>query len=209
MRSKNRPDGQSTFVEKARRRQIIDATVTTVARDGFAAATLSQIAVEAGVSKGLISYHFADKRELMIAVVGTVGERVFVHVHQRLDPASPPAERLRALIIRSAAYGVDHWEEIVAFGDIVLNLRDADGTLHFTLAGYEASYAFVASLVRAGQRDGSIGTVDARVFAITFQSAIDAMFGYKRLNPEHDLAAHAEALADLLVDSITNPRRTP
>lgn len=54
MRSDSESGGQKapTFIEQARRRQIVEAAVATVAEQGFGAASLAAIARTAGVSKG-------------------------------------------------------------------------------------------------------------------------------------------------------------
>ncbi|MFD6455458.1 TetR family transcriptional regulator, partial [Nocardia sp. NPDC060220] len=53
MRPENKPDGQHrSFIEEARRRQIIAATVEVVSELGYANASLARIAERAGISKG-------------------------------------------------------------------------------------------------------------------------------------------------------------
>ena len=56
MRIKDKPDGQSrpTFTEAARRIQIIECAIETLATLGYAQASLAHIAKRAGISKGVI-----------------------------------------------------------------------------------------------------------------------------------------------------------
>lgn len=49
--------------------RILHATAHTIAEHGAAALTMSDVAEEAGVSKGLIHYHFHDKETLLARVV--------------------------------------------------------------------------------------------------------------------------------------------
>lgn len=49
--------------------RILHATARTIAEHGAAALTMSDVAEEAGVSKGLIHYHFHDKETLLARVV--------------------------------------------------------------------------------------------------------------------------------------------
>ena len=58
--------GQKSFIEQARREQIVDAAIDVLYESGFAAASLGAIAERIGVSKGVLSYHFAGKRELLL-----------------------------------------------------------------------------------------------------------------------------------------------
>jgi AcrR family transcriptional regulator len=56
------------------RARLIDAALTVVARDGLAEANVKAIALEAGVTAGLLHYHFASKDELLFAAVERAGE---------------------------------------------------------------------------------------------------------------------------------------
>lgn len=70
MRPENSPDGQRrSFIEEARRRQILALAVEVLAEGGYAHASLARIAKHAGISKGVISYHFDGKDDLMTQVV--------------------------------------------------------------------------------------------------------------------------------------------
>jgi TetR/AcrR family fatty acid metabolism transcriptional regulator len=55
VRSKD-ADANRSFVSNARRAQIVEAAIETVADVGYAGASLSRIAVRLGISKGVISY---------------------------------------------------------------------------------------------------------------------------------------------------------
>ena len=63
MRIKDKPDGQNhpTFTEAARRTQIIECAIETLATLGYAQASLAHIAKRAGISKGVIVYYFSSK----------------------------------------------------------------------------------------------------------------------------------------------------
>src|SRR5271154_5745649 len=61
-----------SFIEQARRAQIIDCAIDAIAELGFAQASLAQIAKRAGVSTGVILYYFAGKDHLIRAVAAHV-----------------------------------------------------------------------------------------------------------------------------------------
>lgn len=64
------------------RERIIDAAVEEFADQGFRAASTRAIAARAGVTQGLVTYHFASKDELWRAAA----DRIF----GRLDEGTPP-----------------------------------------------------------------------------------------------------------------------
>ncbi len=51
------------------RTKLLEATEALAARDGVGAVTLERVAIEAGVSKGGLLYHFASKQELLGALL--------------------------------------------------------------------------------------------------------------------------------------------
>jgi len=61
------------------RQAILHGALRVFARAGVASATLEDIAAEAGVSRGTLSWHFHSKNDLLVALVDTV-EHQRVHV---------------------------------------------------------------------------------------------------------------------------------
>lgn len=210
MRSKNNPSGQKdrsdrSFIEKARRAQIIDAAIHTIAEVGFAKASLARIAARAGVSKGVISYHFAGKDELVEQVVMQVYTDIADSVLPRLLEQPSATAVLRTHILTVAEYMRDHRAHLAALGEIFTNFRTADGTLRYGITANEELYASLENLYREGQRTGEFRSFDPRVMAITQQAAVDSMFAYWTAHPDHDLRAHARELADLFERAVRVP----
>ncbi len=54
------------------REKVIGAAIEAIYRDGFHAAHTNRIAEEAGVSWGVLQYHFGDKDSLLQAVIDTI-----------------------------------------------------------------------------------------------------------------------------------------
>ena len=87
---------EPTFIEQARRRQIIEAAIEVLAASGYEYASLERIALRAGISRGLISYHFAGRDELMAAVVARAYEDGAAYMGPRIKAAKTPTEMLLA-----------------------------------------------------------------------------------------------------------------
>ncbi|MDH4209173.1 MAG: TetR/AcrR family transcriptional regulator [Anaerolineae bacterium] len=56
---------------------ILDAACRCLSEKGYAATTISEIAAEAGVSRGLLHYYFKNKEELMAKALRAAGEAMF------------------------------------------------------------------------------------------------------------------------------------
>jgi TetR/AcrR family transcriptional repressor of bet genes len=85
-------------MEPIRRQQLIEATIASLSRYGFADATISRISKEAGVSAGIIHHYFASKGDLLEATMRSLLEQFRQDVVKRLAQAATPEERLYAII---------------------------------------------------------------------------------------------------------------
>ncbi|WP_043263110.1 TetR/AcrR family transcriptional regulator [Streptomyces sp. CT34] len=211
MRSENNPSGQSghvesgaaisdserSLIEKVRRAQIIEAAIDVIAARGFAKASMAQIAERAGVSKGVISYHFAGKNELIERTAEQVHEGLEAFVASRLAGQTGTADWLRVYAGSVAEYMSGHRIQLAALGEIFTHFRTGDGNLRYGIASSERIYTRVEAVFREGQLRGELRPFDTRVMVVTLQAGIDDMFGYWITHPDHDLTAHARELADL------------
>jgi len=65
---------KASAAKEARQRQLIDATVTSIGRRGFAGTTLTHVAGEAGLSPGIVNFYFRSKEQLLIATLEQIAE---------------------------------------------------------------------------------------------------------------------------------------
>jgi AcrR family transcriptional regulator len=68
-----------------RRRELAEAVLRVVERDGAAAASVRTVAAEAGWSTGALRYYFASQRELREFVATVVNERVERRIQARIE----------------------------------------------------------------------------------------------------------------------------
>ncbi|MYT31366.1 MULTISPECIES: TetR/AcrR family transcriptional regulator [unclassified Streptomyces] len=186
-----------SLIEKVRRAQIIEAAIEVIAERGFAKASMAQIAERAGISKGVISYHFAGKNELIERTVEQVYDALGTFIASRLAGQAGTDVWLRVYIGSLAEYMADHRTQLAALGEIFTHFRTEDGDLRYGIASSEPIYAHVEGVFRAGQESGELRPFDVRVMAVSLQAAIDNMFAYWSVHPEHDLMAHAREITAL------------
>lgn len=188
--------------EEERRRQILAATVSTVAAQGYDNASLARIAEQAGVSKGLVSHYFGTKEDLMARAATEAVRVVREAIAAELDLAAPVPAVVRAALHRAAHLRTTHRDEVTALGQILTQLRAADGSPRLSLADYEETYRAQEVLFRRGQAEGTLRALDPRVVAVTYQGAIDSMLGYAEAHPDTDLDRYADTLADLFLGGL-------
>lgn len=88
-----------------RRTEIVDALLTVIAEHGYAKATIQLIAQKAGLTPGLIHYHFKTKAEILLELVRTLAELPRQRYAQFAADAATPAEKLLAYIKARLARG--------------------------------------------------------------------------------------------------------
>jgi AcrR family transcriptional regulator len=78
-------------ITRMREQQILDAALKIFSRKGFAEATTTEIAQEAGVAEGTIYNYYRSKRELLIAVVKTfVITEAFLNLFEHVGETDYP-----------------------------------------------------------------------------------------------------------------------
>ncbi len=82
----------------ARRRQLVEVTIDSLAELGYVGTTLGQIAARADVSPGLVAHYFGDKDGLLDAAFRSLARRVGHQVRARLRNVSTPRGRIQAII---------------------------------------------------------------------------------------------------------------
>jgi TetR/AcrR family transcriptional repressor of bet genes len=83
---------------EVRRQQLIDATIDSLARRGYAETTLADVADGAGLSRGIVNFHFESKEKLLVATLQFMAEEYAAHWRGALEKAGPdPAGQLWAL----------------------------------------------------------------------------------------------------------------
>jgi AcrR family transcriptional regulator len=80
----------------ATRAAIVSAARTLYATRGFTETRIDDIAAAAGVAKGGVFHHFADKRAIFDAVTTEVADEVLAVVEQAADAAPDPASAIVA-----------------------------------------------------------------------------------------------------------------
>lgn len=85
---------------KAREERILGAALSLLSRGGISALSMRAVAREAGVSLGLVNYHYEDKTSLIRAALHRIEEQDIALVEP--DVTLEPEERLRAALQRVA-----------------------------------------------------------------------------------------------------------
>jgi TetR/AcrR family transcriptional regulator, fatty acid metabolism regulator protein len=194
------PDGQEdrSFIENARRAQLVECAIDAIAELGYANASMAVIARRAGVSKGVISYHFAGKRELIQQVVSSLLEKGEAMMQSRIFAESDAVGMLRVYIESNIEFIGSHHNHVQAVMNITAGARDDDGKPMIDLPGTLEPLALeLEKLLLYGQQRGEFREFSTRAMSVTIRSAIDAIPLVLAADPKLDLGSYARELATL------------
>lgn len=203
MRSKFRLDGQprQSFIEEARRRQIIDTAIHTIASRGFSGASLAEIAREAGISKGVISYHFAGKGELVEEILSRLLREPAEYIKQRVDEVDRGLDKLRAYVRANFEFMKSHRNHYVALVGLWESRASVDGNRdnRFKAEAYEPSRHYLSRILEAGQQSGQLRGLPHDTLASVIQATIDGVMLQWVFDPDAiDLDACTEEILQML-----------
>jgi AcrR family transcriptional regulator len=97
--------------------RIVEAALAELVQLGAGAMAMREVAERAGVSKGLIHYHYRDKDALLVHVAARLGERVAARAHGALRDvvAADAVDALRHWLEREIMLG--EWRGLMALAD--------------------------------------------------------------------------------------------
>jgi AcrR family transcriptional regulator len=162
-----------SFIEQQRRSQIVDTAIQTIATQGFSQASLAEIAKEAGISKGVISYHFDGKEELVEEILRSLLRKPAEFVKERVSRASTSLEKLRAYVEANFDFMRDNRVGYVALVD--LWGQRGFGRDSLNADAYEPSRHYLAHLLEEGLRTGEMRALTVKPTASLIQGAIDGV----------------------------------
>ena len=173
-------------VQEFRVQSIQEAAIRVISRKGMAAATMQEIAEEAGVAKGTIYLYFRDREEL----VEKTFETAIGQLHKRLDAAMDAAgtfeDRLRSLITAQFAFFSENRE----FFRLYHSLRMPQGSAtqqrrqkRTCKPQFRARVDRLSGVLKQAMDDGEVRALDpARLALFLIEGSIAIVLG--RLNDD-------------------------
>ncbi|WP_442581932.1 transcriptional regulator BetI [Mesorhizobium sp. ASY16-5R] len=85
--------------KETRRQQLIEATIDSLAKRGYSETTMADVADGAGLSRGIVNFHFESKEKLLVATLQYMADEYSAHWRAALLKAGDdPARQLSALV---------------------------------------------------------------------------------------------------------------
>lgn len=184
------------------RRRILDAARTVFARHGLVAATMEQIAHEAGLGVATLYRHFGDKESLIRAFVDEMTPRTTLQDLIR-QPSQDVAADLTQILRALLAFLLENRE---VFRLAFTAYEREVGYFRQVRQGSDTLFGLLTAYFRAQMQAGRIRPVaEPEDLALALSGVVlaFALFGPLHYGtPEPDPEAAARRLADLLLDGL-------
>jgi AcrR family transcriptional regulator len=185
-------------LESARRAQVMDAVFELLSEGSWHAMTLQQVGRRAGVSKGLVTYHFASKDALIVAAIARFHQRYETSLTSIALSPLPVRERLEQLIL-AAFPSHDEVAREVRFQTEVWSFAKANPEVMAAVSqNYSQFRAATAALLQMGVAEGYVTTADPGGLYLFVQSLVDGLSIQVAYDPDLDLPAARARLLELL-----------
>jgi AcrR family transcriptional regulator len=156
-------------VSEYRVQSIQDAAMRVIARKGMAAATMQEIAEEAGVAKGTIYLYFRDRDELVEKTFETAITQLLGKVERALESESKVEQKIRAAIAAKLAFFRENREFFRLYIQLRLPEGDAQQQRRHKRTcepQYRSSVARFAEILQAAMDRGEIRRFDSHRLAL-------------------------------------------
>lgn len=194
----------------ARRAQIVAAARSVIERRGFGATSLRDIAAEADVSMGTVTYHFTSVDEILGAVVIAESERFYAEVVAAADAEPDPREALRLLIdplFDEADPDIEaHWRIWTDYWAAVSRHPEMTDAYATRIRHWEQC---VARIIRRGIVDGVFRDVDPESAALKLAAYSDGLATQRAQGVEHLTQPVAREWLREFADALLSPGGAP
>jgi len=187
---------------QASREDILEAATACFAERGYHLTKVDDIAERAGLSKGAVYWHFANKRDLFLALLDQ-------ETYQRMAPAlasgadapdGPSAiHRISEAFLAQAPTSLPVIELTLEYLAQASRDDELRGRLELM---YQAFSDQLSAIVEQGVQEGTFRDVGAQEAAGFIAATLDGLLLQKVVRPEMDLPAMWRAAEDLIMEGL-------
>jgi len=166
------------------RQKLLEAAFVEIHRNGFQAASLTQILADTGLTKGALYHHFPDKKALGLAVVEEmIRPSLAAMMFDPLAGTRQPLATMQAMLTAKASE-TDPW--VVTLGcplnNLMQEMSPVDETFRLNLNGlFQDWVTVVKSALTRGKRSGEVRKdIDSAETAFFIVSALEGCIGMSK-----------------------------
>ena len=190
------------------RKQLLEAGLRVFSEKGYAATRLSDIAEEAGVTRGAIYWHFGNKKELFIALYKERVDPIFDNIREIFQQDIAPLEKI-ATILKTFFDKLQYDKDVIAnqhleFTEMELR-NDIPEIKEYIQSRGDKFYITLVKIIIAGVERGEIRK-DIDPDAVTSMLAVlMAGYGFLSARKEHKplyREGNSDEIINIFIDGI-------
>jgi AcrR family transcriptional regulator len=199
--------------EAAVRRRIFDAAISVFERHGFARASMSAIATQAGLSSGAIYTYFGSKEELFLSAFGSLVEEQEAALTEAIADSRATSEAIDLAVEYMAHVAAGGGDFRGAGANFLLHAwataEENESLRAMLLRRREHASALARAIIDDAVSRGELASdLDADGLALAITSLLDGLF-LQRAERGHDFSVDdARRQAHAVIDAIFRPSPT-
>jgi len=169
-------------------RRIIEAVWSVMAEKGLPALTVRLVAQEAGISHAMVHYHFTNKDDLILAVVGHARHYWIDPMEEIVGGPGSPAEKLESVILWMAEPAT---REVMRVHRQLLSQSEWNEKLRRAMAAEYARWraAYIELFRQLQDAEMLAKDADPDLVGAGFATLADHLVGKRALDPTLDTEA--------------------
>lgn len=177
-----------------RRREVADAVIRLIQRDGVEAVTIRHVAAESGWAPGVLAHYFSDKDALLLAAFRRVADTVMDRT-ARQRVGGPPRSLLRWFCRNTLPLDGARQAEMQVWFAFLGHALARPALAAAQREVYEQWRQVLAGILRRGDLDGDPDAEAAALVAFIDGLALQAIFDPAAFPPRRQAALLDERLA--------------
>lgn len=196
---------EATFIEIARRQQILEVALTMFADKGFHQTSLAEIASELKISKGVISYHFNGKSDLGQEVIRHIIRKLSKTIQERVDRQNTGRDKLLEFVSACIDYMDTHRTDYLTYMDTMGCFGSMQEKRDMFAWANRNTREVLVGLIKEGQADGSIGKIHAQNSADVLQSIMDGLMEATAAEPDVINLKACKRIIEQMITGLIDP----
>lgn len=192
-------------LERRRKAQILETACRLLESDSHRALTLERVAREAGVSKGMVTYYFRNKDQLISEAIELWLERQHQALEAIVRSDAPLAERVKLLIQTALPSRSQLEREIQLQAEVWSFAKQAPQAREAIQQSYLGFRRACERMLEVGVAEGYVTAPDARWLYLLLHALIDGVAVQLVVDESLDIAEVRQRVF-LLVDSLLTAR---
>jgi len=173
-----------TFIETARRKQLLDISLDLFRKQGIDNTSLAEIASVAGVSNGVVSYHFESKKDLGEELLRHLLRKYSHYLQERLASKANHLDKINEFLNATLEYSTQHREDYFVYMNTLGCYTNQNERAEFVRWANHSLREMLIDLIKTGQRKREIANVPAAHLADILQALTDGLTELGQINDD-------------------------